>query len=92
MVVVTTALCADHVAAAAPAARVSVRAQPSLPARLVNRLSQSFRRVLPSAVPAQARRPEVANPAAPDHLTDQSMSVQSPPLSPFQFRLPPPVL
>jgi hypothetical protein len=95
-VVVTTALCADHVTTAAPASRAPVTARDQMPpvvqlaGRLVSRLSQSFGRTVPSALPTEARQPQ---PPAPQHertLDDQSLRVTRAPLSPFQFRLPPP--
>jgi hypothetical protein len=62
-----------------------------LAGRLVSRLSQSFGRTVPSALPTEARQPQ---PSAPQHertLDDQSICVAPAPLSPFQFRLPPPI-
>jgi hypothetical protein len=96
LVVVTTALCADHMTTAAPVSRAPVAARDQMPpvvqlaGRLVSRLSQSFGRTVPSALPTQARQPQ---PPAPQHertLDDQSICVAPAPLSPFQFRLPPP--
>ena len=100
VVVVTTALCADRAATAAPAvhANPAGRSQAvhgsglNLAGRLVSRLSQTFRQVVPSAAPVQVRQPRPAAPAQPVPLADQSLDVQPPPISPFQFRLPPPVL
>ena len=93
MVVVTTALCADRAAAAAPAPgpQTAQAAGLSLAGRLVTRLSQTFRRVMPSSAPLEARQPRPVAPAQPERLADQSLHVQLPPISPFQFRLPPPV-
>jgi hypothetical protein len=90
VMVVTTALCADRAAAAAPVVVGSTSAKPTLAGRLVNRLSRTFRQVVPSAAPVQARQVTVAPTAMAPLLADQSLGVQSPPISPFQFRLPPP--
>jgi hypothetical protein len=96
LVVVTTALCADHVTTASPALRAPVATRDQMPpvvqlaGRLVSRLSQSFGRAVPSALPTEAQHPQ---PPAPQHertLDDQSICVAPAPLSPFQFRLPPP--
>jgi hypothetical protein len=96
LVVVTTALCADHVTTGAPASRAPVTARDQMPpvvqlaGRLVSRLSQSFGRTVPSALPAEARQPEPPAPQYQRTLDDQSICVAPAPLSPFQFRLPPP--
>ena len=86
---VTTALCADQVAVAAPTMRPQVA---GLAGQIVNRLSRSFRQVVSVEVPVHARqrdvqpsRPELSVVAAADDLPHR-------PVSPFQFRLPPPVL
>lgn len=99
----TTALCADQVATAAaarePVGRISrvtdltsdvAGLASGLAGRLVSRLSQSFRGVVPSAAPLQARQPKPAVVTPAPRPADQSARVQPPPLSPFQFRLPPP--
>jgi hypothetical protein len=93
VVVVTTALCADRAAAAAPLAGPEAVQVTGLnfAGRLVSRLSQTFRRVIPNSAPLEARQPRPAAPAHPERLADQSLHVQPPPISPFQFRLPPPV-
>ena len=103
VVVVTTALCAEQVAAVAPSAvtlgRVATRPQGQgysgavgdLAGRLVSRLSQTFRQAVPAAVPVQARQPTPAALLAPATPHDQSLAVARRPISPFQFRLPPPV-
>ena len=98
MVVVTTALCADRAAAAAPAlvgaatsrSNAAAGGRLTLAGRFVNRLSQTFRRVVPSAVPVQSRQVTAAVLVVTPTLADQSLDVQAFPISPFQFRLPPP--
>lgn len=94
VVVVTTALYADHVAAAhapAPVATTHQRA-PRLAVRFVHRLTQSFRQAVPVTAPREDRSARLVVQAGPRPLGDQSLDVVSPPLSPFEFRLPPPVL
>ena len=95
--VVTTALCADRAASAAPVLLGSpsgkahaAGARQTLAGRIVTRLSQTFRQVVPSAAPLQARQVTPAVTVAPRALADQSLGVPSLPISPFQFRLPPP--
>ena len=97
VVVVTTALCADRAAAAAPvvlgigsARSHATGGRQTLAGRLVSRLSQTFRQAVPGAAPVQARQATPAVAVTPRALADQSLGVQSLPISPFQFRLPPP--
>ncbi len=86
VVAVTTALCADRVAQAAPASGPQVAQMAS---RLVSRLAQRLRRVVAAIVPWQLRQRAIS---------DSRHSVLLPALSfvaprnfsPFQFRLPPP--
>jgi hypothetical protein len=85
-VVMAAALCADRTAAAAP----QVRPQPSVASRVMDRLSQSLRRVVPSVKVVEVRRDGDAVQSivtAPEPLL-----IQQPSLSPFEFRLPPPIL
>jgi hypothetical protein len=83
---VTTALCADHVSAASPTLRPQVA---QLAGRIVNKLSNSFRRVVTVELPEHARdrsgavRTSVA-------VLSSAADVAHAPGSPFQFRLPPP--
>ncbi len=85
---VAVALCADRTVAAAPALRPEAV---QLAQRLVNRLSVSFRRVAPVARFFADRQ---AGPAVV--VVDRSVSLLDVPhvrlpISPFQFRLPPPI-
>jgi hypothetical protein len=83
-VVMTAALCADQTSAAAP----QVRVQPSVASRVMDRLSRSLRRVMPSVKVVETRRDGDAVQsiiAAPEPVI-----IQQPSLSPFEFRLPPP--
>jgi hypothetical protein len=89
VVAVTTALCADQVVSAAPLPRTPVA---EMAARLVDRLSQAFRRTVPSAVRVTVRhQPAVADlqlrPQRPERANIAHRS-----FSPFQFRLPPPAV
>jgi hypothetical protein len=84
---VAAALCADRTMAAAPSMRPEAV---QLAQRLVNRLSVSFRRVAPVARFIADRQ---AGPAVA--AVDRSASLLDVPhirlpISPFQFRLPPP--
>jgi hypothetical protein len=86
---VTTALCADQVAVAAPTIRPQVA---DLAGRIVTRLSRSFRQSVTIELPDHARcrdaepsRVEVTPVAPSDDLPHRAVS-------PFQFRLPPPAV
>jgi hypothetical protein len=89
-VVVATALCADRVATAAPQARPQVA---NLARTVANKLSASFRRVVPTIRFVEDRRvvgcismvfpPAEAGSPSLSHASDAS---------PFRFRLPPPTL
>ena len=85
---VTTALCADQVAVAAPTIRPQVA---ELAGRIVNRLTRSFRQAVTVELPVHARQRwgEQSDDAQP---VDRSVDVLHPELSPFEFRLPPPAL
>ena len=85
---VTTALCADQAAAAAPALRPQVA---NLAGQIVNRLTRSFRQSVTVDLPVHARRRDAQPPrpapapvASPDDAAHRAVS-------PFEFRLPPPV-
>jgi len=86
---VTTALCADHVASAAPAQRGPVA---EMAGRLVTRLTQTFRRVVPSAVRSPVRQQRLAPETSPAPVASVSATPVRQQLAPFQFRLPPPAL
>ncbi len=87
VVAVTTALCADRVAHAAPAARLPVA---EMAGRLVMRLARRLRRVVATVLPWQVRQRGVAQARRPV-LAYAYAFVAPRPLSPFQFRLPPPI-
>jgi hypothetical protein len=94
VVAVTTALCADQVVRAAPASASSPsRTQVSeLAGRIVQRLTVSFRRTVADAAPVrpQTRATERCTVDRPE--TAATVRVEHRPVSPFQFRLPPPTV
>ena len=88
---VTTALCADHVASAAPTVRPQVG---TLAGRIVTRLTQSFGRTVAGANQVLSRQRSLSG-RANVVASVAPVSASAPahrPLSPFQFRLPPPTL
>jgi hypothetical protein len=89
VVAVTTALCAGQLAVAAPAPKAPVA---EMAARLVVRLSETFSRAAPANVrPAVRFERTDSQPRSPQPAHAQQV-VLSYSLSPFHFRLPPPVL
>jgi hypothetical protein len=84
-----TAICADRKATAVPAEPPAAH----LAGRIIARLSLNLRRVLPAVNLYQPRffhaRAIAAKPVA---FADQELSFSPIHLSPFQFRLPPPVI
>ena len=88
---VTTALCADQVTAAAPSLRPQVT---DLAGRIVSRLTQSFGRTVADSAQVLPRQRVVAGrPTSGDSIVPQvAVALRPQPLSPFQFRLPPPAL
>jgi hypothetical protein len=86
---VTTALCADQVAVAAPTMRPQVA---ELAGQIVTRLSRTFRQTVSVELPVHARTRAVA-PSRDEQSPPASFGdVPHRPVSPFQFRLPPPTL
>ncbi len=90
MVVVTTALCVDQVARAAPAECESV-GMAAFAGRVVRRLSVTFSQVVPTVIPPQARhaKPAALPPVA--RVRDQRVCQPGASLSPFRINLPPPL-
>jgi len=86
---VTVALCADQFASAAPLAKAPVT---EMAARLVIRLSQSFARTTSNDVRPEVRRPGAVPPVMTWNATMHEPVVAHQAVSPFQFRLPPPLL
>lgn len=85
---VATALCADRVMASAP--DLQSRPQTQSDRTLVGRLSVSFRRVVPAVRLVEVRRDQEHTAMVLPVLLDRPIVLPSR-LSPFQFRLPPPV-
>ena len=86
---VTAALCADQLASAAPVPKTPVV---EIAARLVIRLSESFPRTIardvrPEVMPERFESKTTATPAP---VVDREVAHRD--VSPFRFRLPPPVL
>jgi hypothetical protein len=86
---VTTALCADQVAVAAPTMRPQVA---ELAGQIVTRLSRTFRQTVTVELPVHARTRAVAPSRDERPSPASSDAVPHRPVSPFQFRLPPPTL
>jgi hypothetical protein len=86
---VTTALCADQVAVAAPTLRPQVV---ELAGRIVNRLTRSFRQSVTVELPVHARQRSGALSAPELCALTPASDVPHRSISPFQFRLPPPAL
>jgi len=93
---VASALCADR-GLAAPATRAPVESTPagststSLAGRWIERLSRSFSGAVAVELSRQARHPQLVAPAVRRAAVDQSLGLAHQPVSPFQFRLPPPL-
>jgi hypothetical protein len=84
---VTTALCADQMVAAAPLPRPQMA---DVAARVIERLAQPFRRTVPNAVRPITRTCTTVQPVAPAERPAEVPALHCE-LSPFQFRLPPPL-
>jgi hypothetical protein len=87
-VVMSAALCADRVAVAAPQARAQQPA--SVASRVMDRLSLSLRRVVPSIRVIETRREGTT--LEPTVSAPEAVRVARQPITPFQFRLPPPTV
>ena len=85
-VVMVAALAADRAAAAAPQLRPQGA---SVASRVMDRLSLSLRRVVPAVKVVETRREGVAVQATV--VAPAPVLVRQLPLSPFQFRMPPPL-
>jgi hypothetical protein len=86
VVAVTTALCADRAIPAAHASRTHVG---EIAGRLVLRLARRFRRVVSAVAQWQERQRGMTQTRRPVLVPVPSF-VAPRPVSPFQFRLPPP--
>jgi hypothetical protein len=92
VMVVTTALCADQAAMAsiAPCPQSVEIAQ--LASRLVSRLARNFQGTLPAVIRQPLRQQIGADRSTPCFSVAHAVAVAHTPLSPFQFRLPPPLV
>src|SRR5687767_14669504 len=86
---VTTALCADQAAVAAPTLRPQVA---ELAGQIVTRLSRTFRQSVTIELPVHARRREGQPTRTVVCVAASRDDASHRPISPFQFRLPPPAL
>jgi hypothetical protein len=86
---VTTALCADQVAVAAPTMRPQVA---ELAGQIVTRLSRTFRQSVTVELPVHARVRSITPPRDLHPSLVAFDDIPHRPVSPFQFRLPPPTL
>lgn len=86
---VATALCADTVAQAAPELRPQVH---QMATRIVRRLSISFRQVVPAAPMLQSHRDGASQSPMQPRMISQDRAWPTQAFSPFEFRLPPPVI
>jgi hypothetical protein len=86
---VTTALCADQVTRAAPASRPQMS---ELAGRIVQRLTLSFRRTVVDVAPVCAERRVTERCSRERREVVESVCLPHRPVTPFQFRLPPPAL
>jgi len=90
VVAVTTALCADHVVRAAPASSTSRTQVSELAGRIVQRLTTSFRRTVADATAVRPETRVSGRRTIEQPETFTAVRIQHRPVSPFQFRLPPP--
>jgi len=91
VVAVTTALCADQAAIGASNARPQATEIANIAARVVTRLTENLRRVMPGVIQQPARQSAFAEQTLPETIMPASMPVAHVLVSPFQFRLPPPI-
>lgn len=89
VVAVATALCTDQAIAAAPTPTPHVA---EIAARLVERLSQPFRRTVPNAVRPMNRSRAALTGAMMVLCPSPVIAPEHRNFSPFQFRLPPPLV
>lgn len=84
-----TALCADRAAAAAPAQRLDTTQSSGT---FAQRLTVSLRRVVPAVRFLPDRRQGVASPALARSVAVDQASLPLAQGTPFEFRLPPPLI
>jgi hypothetical protein len=91
VMVVATALCADRSAVAAPAPQTRPQPTQGFARGLASRITSSFRRTVAPVRMVSTRSTEDAR-AFPLPIRHAASGVRGVEISPFQFRLPPPVL
>ncbi len=90
---VSTALCADQAVMAAPSRPTAGAELAQMAGRLVDRLSRGFRRATLVTWPTDFSRRWPERRTAPRPIsTATDVAPARTPVSPFQFRLPPPVV
>ena len=92
---VATALAADRAVASvaeSPVAASREASVMSVAGRIVSRLSSNLRRAVPAARVWETRRTETTISIFVRPCSSQDLSVRHTPISPFQFRLPPPLI
>ncbi|HEX4792796.1 MAG TPA: hypothetical protein VH370_03335 [Humisphaera sp.] len=86
-----TALCADQVSLAAPASGPRAAEFAQIAQRIVARLGQSFRDNAPVSLPRPVRPSQPAARPVSAFIVVLDAAPAHQPVSPFQFRLPPPI-
>jgi hypothetical protein len=87
----TTALCADQMVVAAPSSGPRAIEIGQIAQRVVSRLSESFRKTVPTAVHEPRQQIASQAPTIVPSMPARILVVAHQPASPFQFRLPPPI-
>jgi hypothetical protein len=87
--IVALALCADRVAAAAPAARPQIG---QVTRQVVRQLTRRFQHVLPTPKIVEHRREGATRSVVRQLPADVPNGLHSTESTPFQFRLPPPTV
>lgn len=92
VVAMTTALCADQMVFATPAACARPAEIVEIAHRLVERLNEGLRNRSLAMVSTPARFDREASSPQPELRLQSQETIAHPPITPFQFRLPPPMV
>jgi len=92
VVAMTTALCADQMVFAAPAACARPAEIVEIAHRLVVRLNEGLRNRSLAMVSTPARFDREATSSQPELQLQSQETIAHSPITPFQFRLPPPMV
>ncbi len=92
VVAMTTALCADQMVFATPAACARPAEIVEIAHRLVQRLNEGLRNRSLAMVTTPARFDRQADSPEPQLQLQSQETIAHPPITPFQFRLPPPIV